>query len=296
MKERVAPNLDVVQRWMLAVITHPDGVEAGIESDDARRECQVGTDRVEDLICRSQSQSSIERLAVYSNAYIARLLEVMIGEYPALCHALGQELFNGFATDYLKAHPPRSHTLAELGRMFPDYLARTRPPNENVNSSPDWADFLIDLARLERNYSEIFDGPGTEGLQVLQAEQFQSLSAEQWLSARLIPAPCLRVMTFRFPVHEYASAVRRQQDVDPPDAAVTHLAITRREYIVRRIALGDSEFRVLSELIEGRTIREALELAMQTHSGSIDELAIQLNDWFRNWSAAAYFIGFQNSC
>jgi hypothetical protein len=164
MANRPPQPLDVIQRWMQSVIVHPAGVAAGIKSASQTSEIEQGADRLEELICRSRAQTSIERLEVYSNAYKARLIDVLIGDYPAFVHALGEEAFVGLASGYLEVHPPVSYTLGELGRSFADYLIQTRPPNESEDGSPDWADFLIDLARLERCYSEVFDGPGIEEL------------------------------------------------------------------------------------------------------------------------------------
>ncbi len=291
MTESVPPHLDVIQRWLQSVIVHPGGVEAGIESSPAQDEVALTAGRIEEMICRSNSQTSIERLEVYSNAYQARLLEVLIGEYPALVHALGEEVFVGLAGGYLKEHPPRSYTLADLGRSFPEYLAGSRPVNQNEDGSPDWADFLIDLARLERIYSEVFDGPGIEGQSTLQPDDVRGLSPEQWLTARLIPAPCVRLATFCFPVHDYATAIRHQQEPEVPTARPTRLAITRRDYILRRVELGEHEFIVVSALLEGQGIGDALERAVANYPGSVDELASDLKHWFRNWSAAGYFIG-----
>jgi hypothetical protein len=286
-------DLAATQRWLQSVIVHPDGVEAGIRSDAARRECNLTTDRVDEMITRSQAQSSIERLAVYSNAYKSRLLEVMIGEFPALVHAVGEEVFIDLANGYLEEHPPHSCTLAELSREFPDYLARTRPPRETENTTPDWADFLIDLARLERLYAEVFDGPGIEGRRLLQADDARRLTLEQWLNSTLIPASCLRLVTFHFPVHEYASAVRHQQEPTPPTVASTHLVITRRDYIVRRVAVTESEFEVLTALVEGETVHQALMRAATNHPGAIDDLAANLRRWFQSWISAGVFVAFE---
>lgn len=282
------PRLDVIQRWMQAVIVHPHGVAAGIESEAAQSEVALTVDCVSEVIGRSTSQTSIERLEVYANAYRARLLEVLIGEYPALIHAIGEEVFVELANGYLEAHPPGSYTLAALGRFFPDYLAGTRPPKEGTQ--PDWADFLIDLARLERIYSEVFDGPGIERIATIPADELQQLSAKGWLQTRLVPAPCLRLGTFRFPVHEYATAVRCHHEPELPPAQVTLLAITRRDFIVRRVSLVADEFAVLSALIGGQTIAESLEQLLQTEGRPTAEMAEIVRTWFRNWTAARYFV------
>lgn len=283
-------KLDVIQRWLQSVIVHPGGVEAGIDAAYRRGDVEHDVQHIEQLIGRSQSQTSIARLEVYSNAYKGRLIEVLLGEYPALVHALGEEAFVGLASLYLEHHPPTSYTLAELGRHFPEHLARTRPPKDHENDLPDWADFLIDLARLERIYSEIFDGPGIENLPSLKADVLREISPDQWADTRLVPAPCLRLASFRFPVHAYATAVRQQRDPDEIVAEITHLAIHRRDYIVRRVELSESEFQLVSSLVAGRTIGQALEELIAAHPGQQFDPST-INDWFRNWAAAGFFIG-----
>lgn len=287
------PQLDVIQRWMQAVIVHPDGVAAGIESSAAQSEVNVSTDQVDEVIDRSHSQSSIERLEVYANAYRARLLDVLVGEYPALVHAIGEEVFVELANGYLEAHPPGSYTLAALGQHFPDYLARSRPARDD--DQPDWADFLIDLARLERIYSEVFDGPGIEQITAISTDDIQGLSAEAWLHSKLIPAPCLRLAMFDFPVHEYATDVRCERQPDPSQAQVTRLAITRRDFIVRRVGLSEPEYRVLSALIAGQTISEALESLLQTTGQAAAEITDDVRRWFQAWTVARYFVGIRSS-
>ncbi|MDB5346210.1 MAG: hypothetical protein JWP89_4587 [Schlesneria sp.] len=290
MADQPPQPLDVIQRWMQSVIVHPAGVAAGIDSASHTGEIEQGADRVDELICRSRAQTSIERLEVYSNAYKARLIEVLIGEYPAFVHALGEEAFVGLASGYLEVHPPASYTLGELGRFFADYLLETRPPNESEDGSPDWADFLIDLARLERCYSEVFDGPGIEELPPLDAERFRHLSPEQWITCRLVAAPCLRLAAYRFPVHEYASAVRHQQEPESPIAQVTRLAIHRREYVVRRTTIDAIQFGLLTRLVEGASIGQALEQLIEANSQAV-VTADELSAWFRDWAAAGFFIG-----
>jgi len=62
-------RLNLVQRWMQAVITHPGGVEGSV-ADAAN----VASGNPDDFIARSHSQSSSQRLSIYANAYFARLI------------------------------------------------------------------------------------------------------------------------------------------------------------------------------------------------------------------------------
>lgn len=286
-------DLTSIQRWMQSVITHPDGVEAGIDAPATRELIDVATAQVECVISRSEAQSSIERLNVYANAYYARLLEVLSSEYPALVHALGTELFQEFAFGYLQEHPSHSYTLSDLSAQFPQHLAKTRPTRDSTD--PDWADFLIDLSTLERTYSEVFDGPGVEKSTLLSSEQLAQVPPDQWPETKLIPAPCLRLLTLQFPVHEYVSAVRRQEQPELPTPSSTWLVITRRHYVVRRVAVQEAEYAALSALIAGDAVIDALASAARCWSGPPEDLPQEVRRWFRDWAAAGYFLGLFNA-
>src|SRR5580692_8704657 len=170
-------QLAQIQRWLQAVITHPDGVEAGLASSEARDQIDVASDGVEQVVEPSKRRTSVERLEIYANAYYARLLECLRDEFPALLHAAGEEVFDGLAFGYLQSYPSQSYTLADLSRQFAQYLEETRPRDEDDESgAPSWPDFMIDLVRLERCYSEIFDGPGAERLTLLRGEDLRDLA------------------------------------------------------------------------------------------------------------------------
>ncbi len=282
-------DLNELQNWMQTVITHPDGIVAGIASKNAQQHIDVAPDDVEQVISRSKNLTSIERMQVYGNAYYARLFECLGDEFPALKHALTEDTFNAFCIGYLQQYPSRSYTLAELGANFPRYLAETRPDPENSNGQPDWADFLIDLATLERTYSEVFDGPGVEGQTLLQADDLLSIPQARWPDAKLVRVECLRLATFKFPVHEYASAVRKAQEVSPPDPKPTYLVFTRRDYVVRRCGVSQSEYELLRALAEGHSVGEAVARAVEVTDVDLASLARSIQEWFRVWARAGYF-------
>lgn len=286
---RRSRDLDQVQRWMQAVIMHPDGVAAGIESETAQQQIAVRPEEIEEVVCRSRNQTSIERLQVYAGAYYARLLECLRGEFPALAQALGEETFDGFAFAYLQSYPSTSYTLGNLGRNFPRFLAETRPTDMAPVDGPSWPDFLIDLATVERLYCEVFDGPGTENERILQADDLAAVSPEQWPEARLVPVPCLHLLTLAYPVHEYITAVRHGAEAVIPAPSATHLVVTRREYVVRRRAASPLEYGLLASLTAGETVGSAIERAASVPGIDVERLATELQQWFRNWAAAAYF-------
>ena len=281
---------------------HPDGVEAGMDSPSARNHIDIPPEQVEQVISRSQALLSVERLSIYANAYYARLLECLGEEFPVLKQTLGEEAFNGFAFGYLQNYPSRSYTLNRLGANFAAFLAETRPPAESDgaaagaaadgNSSllaDDWPDFLIDLATLEWTFSQVFDGPGVEKEPLLEATELRNIGIDRWPSARLETVPCLKLLALRFPVNPYYTAVRHGETPPIPDAEPSWLAVTRRDYVVRRHEISHPQFVLLSALIEGQPIGAAIERVMELPDIDIDKLAGELHAWFHDWAAEGFF-------
>lgn len=276
-------ELGIIQRWMQSVVTHPGGVLTGMGSAEARREIAIAPGDVESVITRSRALSSVDRLEIYARAYYARLLECLRAEFPVLSRALGEDLFDEFAVGYLERYPSRSYTLCRLGAQFPRYLDETRPPDES------WAEAIVDLAALEWAVAEVFDGPGVEGQPLLDAAQLATIPADRWPEARLVPVPCLRLLSLRYPVRSYYMALRDEDEATPPDRSDSYLALTRRDYVVRLHELSPPEYVLLNALLEGQPIGSAVGLVAESADPELDHLADDLRVWFGNWAAAGFF-------
>lgn len=281
-------QLDQIQKWMQSVISHPEGVKAGVESTPAQEQIAVSPQSVEEVVTRSQSLSSLERLQIYANAYYTRLVECLRDEFPAVAHALGREAFDAYAVGYLQSYPSQSYTLGRLGENFPRFLAEI-PLQAPADAPEHFPAFIADLAALERCYSEVFDGPGSENQSPLSPEEFQNIPPDVWPAVRLVPVPSLRLASFRFPVHEYISGVRHEEGAEIPAPAETNLAINRRDFVVRRVPLNSVQFALLSNLAEGRPLGEAIERAWEQTGADDDDLASQLPIWFQEWAARRFF-------
>jgi hypothetical protein len=289
-----ARSLDVVQRWFQAVVTHPEGVEGGAESEEAQRLIRLKRGELEAVIGRSKSLTAAERLGIYANAYYARLLECLAAFFPMLQKTLGEEIFEGFAFEYLQHYPSRSYTLDRLGENFARFLEETRPAPEEGEElgAVGWPHFLIDLAALEHAINRVFDGPGAEGRPLLTTEALQSFPAERFAEARLEPVPCLRLLSFRFPINAYYTAIRSAEDgeeVPVPDPAPEHLALTRRDFVVRRYPLTPAQHALLEKILAGAPVGEAIAAAAETSGLDDDTLAAELQSWFRLWVAEGFF-------
>jgi hypothetical protein len=297
-------DLNVVQRWFQAVITHPRGVEEGVESAEANGLIPLTRGELEKVVLRSSKLGAADRMRVYANAYYARLIDCLRESFPVLAQALGDEMFDSFAFEYLGAYPSRSYTLERLADHFADFLAETRPDLDEEGDPPAetaWPDFLIDLARLEHAIGEVFDGPGVERLEdgaVLRKEDLAEIDAATWGGVRLEPVVCLRLMAFRYPVNAYYSEARKREregvengELPMPDPADEYVALWRRDFIVRRMLLSLPQYLLLQTLTGGGTVNEAISAAGAVYEGDDDALAEDLMRWFYRWAAGGVFMG-----
>jgi hypothetical protein len=285
-------SLDVVQRWFQAVVTHPSGVQGGAASAEAQELIRLNRGELEAVVRRSRNLTAAERLSIYANAYYARLLECLGACYPILKRALGDDVFDSFAFEYLQRYPSRSYTLDRLGENFARFLDETRPDREAGEDGVGWPDFLIDLATLEWTIAKVFDGPGVEGQPLLTPEALQAVPPERFAAARLEPVVCLRLLAFRYPVSAYYTAARRAaegEEIPLPDPAPEQVAVLRRDYVVRRYPLTAPQHALLEKLRDGATIGAAIEAAAAASDLDDDALAAELRGWFRFWSSEGFF-------
>jgi len=278
------PSLDDLQRWFQAVTTHPGGVGAGLHSDEARS--AIDADDAQAVVAPSLQQSADERLAVYAHAYWARLVECLQEEFPVVRTAVGDDAFAGLAVDYLIAYPSRSYTLGQLGDRFADHLAATRPADDAFAAA------VVELGRLERACGEVFDAAGGETLGYLTDADLAAVPAERRGDLRLVSLPTFQLLRFECDANGWFTALRASgADADPPADRTSFVALSRRDYIVRRKPLSHVQHALLSELRSGATLGRALATIAGEHPAAVHEIAASLGAWFADWAAAGFFRG-----
>lgn len=196
-----------------------------------------------------------EGLAIYRRAYLARLSGAMRAQFPALCHALGEPLFNEFARAFVHEQPPQSYTLYDLGRRFAAYLENQRPDRDKTGGEREiWIDFMIDLAQFEYRLFQLYDAPGAEARQLANADAHDD---------RLRLQPAVTLGRHRFNVAQYYHAVRREEAAPVPREGENFLVLVRTDYIVRTIPLQAWEFTILDAMTNGSTLDKATTEALE---------------------------------
>ena len=262
------PPLSSLQQWMHNALIFPNQTSA----DDAALHVEA-----------SSRLGAAQRLAIYQRSYIIRILSCVKDQFPALCHALGEELFTDFAREYLEACPPQSYTLYDLGRRFPDYLEQTRPDREQAVRET-WIDFMVDLAHYERQLFVLFDAPGQEG---------NPYANEHVPDHRLRLQPCCALGDYRFPVAWYYHQVREGNAPPLPPQEQSLVALVRKDYMTHTIPLTAQQHTFLTRIAEGKSIEEALRLVAQRWTIPIESVVDSWNaprGVRKRWVEAGFFV------
>jgi len=266
----VPASLQSVQGWMQDALVFPRRVER---------------ERIEIMLAPSPGLSGAEGLAIYQRGYFLRIASCMREQFPALCHALGKDLFDDFVADYIREWPPQSHTLYDLGRRFPAFLEENRPDREMAPAKREsWIDFMTDLARFERQVFAMFDAPGHEG---------KAFADPATPDDRLRLQPCFELGAYRFPVFAYYHAVRLNQPALPPPPQESFVALVRVDYVTHTIPLSEPHYRFLKAMIEGGGVEDGIDRVAAHLKTSPEEV---LRSWRaehggrERWIGSGFFI------
>jgi hypothetical protein len=208
------------------------------------------------------------QLAVYAQGYRIRLREAIEGAYPALHYYLGKGAFELLAEGFIAQYPSRHFNLDRYVIGFGPYVAQA------------CADvFACELAELESTIHLVYQAEETPALGV---EWAQAQTPESFAAAPLGLRAASRLFAFDYPVEEYFAAFREEKKPATPAPRPNWLLVLRHKHQVKRLALGEAEYLLLSLLAEGHTLGEALDHPhLQPH---LDEhSAVHLRDWMARW-------------
>lgn len=254
----MATDLATLQRWMQHCIQ-----QAG-EADD------VMTARAREIVKPSLTLEPVERLDIYRGMYLMRMQEALEVDYPGLVNFVGADEFFRLVSRYVDLHPSRSYTLNRLGDHLPVFL-------ETVDDIRK-PEFCRDLARLELLLTQVFDEQETPAL---TAEQIAAVPQDAWEGARLRPIAAFRLAAFDYPVSQYLGAVDEENPVPQIRKRKTWVAAYRRNYSVHRLDLNRQAAELLSLLVAGKTLGDAIAAVRVPQS--------RLFQWFREWVSEGLF-------
>jgi len=221
-------NLAQIQKWMQSVLISPE----------------LNLQNAADFINHSSRLNAERHLQIYRQSYIARLRECMKNQFSALAFALGEDLFQMFADQYLESFPSESYTLNDLGKNFAAFLQNTRP-DANSEEKESWIDFMIELANFEYSLSLIFDEHANEKF-VLADKSTPDESLE------LIPV--FHLFRHTYPVCRYYLDVVNKKSPELPFEAESFCAVSRYNYRLSLFEINPLQYYFLENLKNEKSV------------------------------------------
>lgn len=205
------------------------------------------------------------RLAVYTDAYSARLVEVLAETYPAVQAAVGTQRFARLIGKFVKEHPSPFRSARDYGAQLEQW-ARTHLSGPQGRG-------ISDLARFEWAVAGAFDAADCEALKAAALAAFEPT---QWPQLRFGFSPTVR----RVAIDSNAVSFWKSACADQArpgrwrDTCTQQWLIWRQELAVFYRRLPQAEVRALDAARSGRSFGELCEAL------SAPQAAVFLQRWF----------------
>lgn len=228
------------------------------------------------------TDSNPNGLAIYRNAYTARLIGVLESDHEKLFKLMGSELFAVIARQFIERHPSQVRSLRQFGDPLPGFIRGLDIPNGGL---------LAELCAFERTLLDVYDAPDARPIGF---EQIGQIAPVQWPSLALDFHPSLRL--FRAP--EGAVGCWQQLHAGREFDATSSTGSPDAVWRLWRNPARVSQFQLV-EAAEQAAL-EGFQMDGATLAGVADALIEQvgadvlvssLNQWLRDWCAQGLVIG-----
>jgi hypothetical protein len=227
-----------------------------------------------------------ERLAIYRQAYHARLVECLADDYPALQTAMGDEAFEALCREYVLRYPSTGPNLNSFGRHMAAFCSG-RDAARTADGDVVAPEFAENLAALEWSVVEVIHAPSSAPLSL---ESLGRVPPDAWARARLEATPALRVVRAAYPVNAYYQATRDGEAPALPAPAASATAVYRSGPTVWRMNLTPPMLDLLVRLTSGESLSDALDGAIAMLGDVSEDVAAQrVMVWFREWVSSGLF-------
>jgi hypothetical protein len=264
---------------MMQVVTHHDGLEAGLEAaeNDGRWPGTPGS--VDTIIPGNDRLDSREQLQIYAFMYFARLIEVLETENPTVMFLVGPDRFAELARLFLREQPSTHYNLARLSVGFPAFLS-------GLGEAQPHGGFAGAIATVERAMEDVVDDVEE---QCIPYESLAAIPGAQWADTRLKPIAAMRLLRTSHPVSDFMNGVQGGWFSPVPDPVETFVCVYRTAFRTRRHELLHEQFELLSSLQNGITLGAAIEAAAMVPGADTDRMLRELGGWFEQWMTDALF-------
>jgi hypothetical protein len=233
----------------------------------------------ENAVCDGPRNSREELLAVYADAYVARITEVLGEDYQGVHTLLGDDGFIGMCRAYIAAYPSRHPSIRWAGGHMAEFLTQMEP----YCGHPA----LADMAGFEWAMGEAFDA---EDALPARDAALADIPPELWGDMTFQFHPSLRRVAVTWSVADFWKAT---DGGDKIPAAPPHLLEVPTPMVVWRAEstlkvhyreMPEDEARALDRAISGATFAGVCAVLGKFHDG--DEAPLRAAGILKSWLAA----------
>jgi len=215
-----------------------------------------------------------DRVAIYRNMYVGRLVDALRETFPNLARFLGEERFARLGQSYVAAHPSEHHDVGRIGWRLADFLREYPDPER-----PD----LADLAELEWTRNEVFFAPDSP---VVGPDALAEVGPEKVAGVRLHLSRSLRVVVL---ARSATALWRRMESGEPaelPAPGPAAVVVWRRGFEVFHCAVPMEEAAALRTAMDGEAL-DSICAPFADRSDPAADAYAALASWFNEgWISA----------
>jgi len=209
-------------------------------------------------------------LAIYQDAYRARLLAALRDNFSVLQRALGDDEFDALGLAYLQAHPSTEPSIRWFGHRLAAFM------DESDLCHPAMADF----ARMDWALRAAFDAADAPAL---QAADLQVLAPDDWPGLTFRLHPSAQLISMQWSIEPAWRALREADgedvELDEPEPLAHTLLVWRQGLDTRWRSLSPLEAALLQALAAGDNFAAICALAAQSQADAAQQVVAALQQW-----------------
>jgi len=221
-------------------------------------------------------------LAIYRNAYTARLIGVLKSDHEKLWGLAGEASCEAMARNYIEAHPSRVRSLRHFGAQLPAFLRQQETPH---------AELLAELCGFERLLLDVYDAPDATPIEfadiaAIEPAHWPALALRFHPSLRLFDAPCGAIGYWQ---ELHAGHVIEPNALPPPTATMWRLW-RNRERVSQFQPLDEAQrVALIGFQAAGANLAQVAETLLEEFESA--DIVGNINQWLRDWCAQGLVIG-----
>ncbi len=225
-----------------------------------------------------------QRLSIYAHAYKARLVDVLVDDFPVLHSLVGDDMFEEICLGYIDNYPSEHPSLRYFGQHMARYLKDTKPYRDIIPA--------IEMAEFEWAFNDVFDAPD---LAPVTVDQVTAIRPEAWTTLRIKLQPSFKIHLFKWNTQAVWSTVTdgAEKPMRPQEYPVSsHCIQWKKDLGCFFRTIEDDEAYVLKIAREEKSFPEICEILFEQYGEHASHRAAEL---FRGWVMEGLVAGLEHA-